>query len=91
MRSLPTAQAGSQQVSAAMPVPPTSSTAQGNSGPVTAGAKREHDDDDDEDANGDPRGSKIAKRGDDPAAAARLFDTQRNMFAMEYMRYGDVR
>lgn len=88
MRSLPTARAGSQQATTATPGPSTSSGAQSTSGPATAGMKHGHDDDGDDD--GDPRGSKVAKQGEDPAAAARLFDTQRNMYAMEYMRYGDV-
>lgn len=36
------------------------------------------------------RSGKVAKKGDDPGAAARLFDTQQNLYAMEYMKYGDV-
>lgn len=49
--------------------------------------KRGQPDDDDLD---DARKGKVAKTGDDPAAAARLFDTSEGIYAMEYMKYGEV-
>lgn len=84
MRNVATAQAESQQASTSGPGP-SSNTLQGDPGLARAGGKRENDDELES-----PRGSKIAKQGEDPAAAARLFDNQRNLFAMEYMKHGDV-
>lgn len=57
--------------------------------PPVLGKKRGRDDDDDNYF--DRRSGKITKKGSDPGAAARLFDTQQNLYAMEYMRFGDVR
>lgn len=87
MRSLPTAQAAVQQAPAAG-MAPEAALGESSAGPVAAGDKRPRPLEDD--ALGDPRSSKISKQGDDPAAVASLFDSQPNMYAMEFMRYGDV-
>lgn len=58
---------------------------QAETGPAFAGQKRP--------ASGsqDGRGNKKRiRREDDPAAAARLFDSTQNFYAMEYMKQGDV-
>lgn len=85
MRRLPTAQAGGQEGAGS-----SSTTAPMEGlGPAAAGLKRENDGD--PEGGGPPSPSKIAKiGGGDVAKAAKRLDRQRNMYAMEYMMYGDV-
>lgn len=83
-RDLPGAQLGSLRDGDA--ADPTGPTSKDHSGPRA----RSRFDSDVEMGNSIPAGRKGVQENDSPADIARLFDGQTNMFAMEYMRNGDV-